>query len=72
MTTKELLLQSIQSWPDDISWDDAIDRIQFIRKIERAERDIEAGRVYSQEEIEQMYPLADGDEEDQVDGRGAA
>jgi predicted transcriptional regulator len=67
MTTKELLLQSIQSWPDDISWDDAIDRVYFIRKLERAMQDDEAGRVTPHEEVKQMFGLGASNEKARLD-----
>ncbi len=55
MLTKEKLLASIKAMPeerfDDI--DVLLERIVFLGKIERGEKDIEGGRVYSTEEAKQ-------------------
>jgi predicted transcriptional regulator len=67
MTTKELILQSIQSWPDDITMDQVIERIYFIRKLERAMRDDEAGRVTPHEEVKRMFGLVASDEKAHLD-----
>ena len=67
MNTKELLLQSIQSWPDDITMKGVIERIYFLRKLERAMRDDEAGRVTSHEEVKRMFGLDTSDEKAHLD-----
>lgn len=55
MLTKEKLLASIEAMPeerfDDI--DVLLERIVILEKIERGEKDIEEGRVYTNEEAKQ-------------------
>lgn len=55
MLTKEKLLASIEAMPeerfDDI--DVLLERIVILEKIERGEKDIEEGRVYTFEEAKQ-------------------
>jgi hypothetical protein len=50
--TKAEIIASLQRLPDDATIDDAIDRLYFIRSLEIARAQIEAGDTFTQEEIE--------------------
>jgi predicted transcriptional regulator len=55
MLTKEKLLASINAMPEE-KFDDIdvlLERIVFLDKIERGEKDIEEGKVFSTEEAKQ-------------------
>jgi hypothetical protein len=49
-TAKEIALEIIGSLPDDCTLDDIGHRLYLRRKLERAERAIDQGRVHSFEE----------------------
>lgn len=51
MSVKEQVLQAIQRLPDDISFRDVTDEIALLAAIEDAERDIEDGRLISNDEM---------------------
>ena len=54
MSVKEQILQVIQHLPDDVSVDEAIERLYLIRKIEIGIRQADAGDVMSHEEIKKQ------------------
>ena len=62
ISTKQLVLDAVQCWPDDITMDQAIERIYVIRKLERAMQDDEAGRIIPHEEVKRMFGLSGDDE----------
>ena len=51
MSVKEQVLHAINRLPDDIDYRDAADEIAFLAAVREAERDIEQGRVISNEQI---------------------
>ena len=51
MSVKEQVLQAINRLPDDIDYRDAADEIAFLAAMREAERDIEQGRLVSNEEM---------------------
>lgn len=51
MSVKEQVLQAINRLPDDIDYRDAADEIAFLAAVREAERDIERGRVISNEQM---------------------
>ena len=51
MSVKEQVLQAINRLPDDIDFRDAADEIAFLAAMRGAERDIEQGRVVTNEEM---------------------
>ncbi len=51
MSVKEQVLQAINRLPDDIDFRDAADEIAFLAAIREAERDIEQGRVVTNQEM---------------------
>ena len=51
MSVKEQVLQAIQRLPDDIDFRDVADEIALLAALQEAERDIQQGRLISQEEM---------------------
>ncbi len=51
MMTKELVLQTLQSLPDDVSIDEVIERLYVLRKIEEGLRQAAAGDVIDHEDV---------------------
>jgi hypothetical protein len=51
MSVKEQVLQAIQRLPNDINFRDVTDEIALLAAIEDAERDIEDGRLISNDEM---------------------
>jgi predicted transcriptional regulator len=51
MSAKEQVLQAITRLPDDIDFRDAADEIAFLAAMREAERDIDEGRVVTNEEM---------------------
>lgn len=44
MTSKEIAIHSIQELPDDATWDDIQERIQFVAGVRKALRELDDGR----------------------------
>lgn len=53
MTTKELIRQTLDGSPDDVSIDAFIERLYLLRKIEEGLRQAAAGDVMDHDEFEQ-------------------
>lgn len=51
MSVKEQVLDAIQRLPDDIDFRDVADEIALLAAVQEAERDIEQGRLVSNEEM---------------------
>jgi predicted transcriptional regulator len=51
MSVKEQVLQAIHRLPDDIDYRDVAEEIAFLAAIEEAERDIEEGRLVTNEQM---------------------
>ena len=51
MSVKEPVLQAINRLPNDIDYRDAADEIAFLAAVREADRDIEKGRVISNEQM---------------------
>ena len=51
MSVKEQVLQAIQRLPNDVDFRDVTDEIALLAAVQEAERDIEDGRVISNEEM---------------------
>lgn len=53
MSVKEAVLNAVREMPEEVSFDEVLEQLEILAAIRRADEDIAAGRVYSQEEIEQ-------------------
>jgi hypothetical protein len=51
MSVKEQVLQAIQRLPNDINFRDVTDEIALLAAVQEAERDIEDGRLISNDEM---------------------
>jgi predicted transcriptional regulator len=49
---KAEMITMLKALPDDLTWEDLQYHIYVRQKLERAEEDIKAGRVFSQKEVE--------------------
>jgi len=50
MSAKEAVLQAIHRLPDDVDYKEITDEIAFLAALRKAEDDIQAGRLVSNEE----------------------
>ena len=55
MTVKEQVRELVEKLPDSASWDDVLYEVYVRQKIAQGLADVEAGRTYSQEEIEREF-----------------
>ncbi|MBE2186922.1 MAG: hypothetical protein IAE99_09145 [Rhodothermales bacterium] len=51
-TIKQRVARAVEGMPDDVSYEDIIERIVFLRKIEQGLKESQAGQVVPQAEIE--------------------
>ena len=51
MSVKDQILKAIHRLPDDIDYHDAADEIAFLAAIREAERDIDQGRLITNEQM---------------------
>ena len=54
---KQRILEAVQRLPADASFEDVMERLYFIYKIEQGLADVEAGRVVSHEEVKRRFGL---------------
>lgn len=52
---KAEMIKMLDALPDDLTWEDLQYHIHVRQKVERAMADIEAGRTFSQEEVERDF-----------------
>jgi predicted transcriptional regulator len=50
-TAKQRAIKAIQILPDDSSYEDIMERLYFMQKVETGLKDVEEGRVVSHEEV---------------------
>ena len=50
-TAKQKAIEVIQSLPEDSSYDDIMEKLYFIQKVEAGLKDIEEGRTIPHEEV---------------------
>ena len=50
-TAKQNAMKVIQNLPDDSSYEDIMERLYFMQKVEAGLKDIEEGKVISHEEV---------------------
>jgi len=53
MTTKERVVQAVQSLPEDASIEDAMERLLFLAKIERGLQQANAGQTISHDQVKE-------------------
>jgi hypothetical protein len=51
MTNKQCILQMVERWPDDISYDKALYHLSVLQAIDEGLKDIEAGRTTDHDEV---------------------
>lgn len=52
---KAEMIRMLDALPDDLTWEDLQYHIYVRQKVERAMANIEAGRTFSQEEVERYF-----------------
>ncbi len=55
--TKETILAAVQAMPEPIEFNELMERLIFIEKVEEGLRQSEAGETISQEEVERRVQL---------------
>jgi len=55
ITTKQRILAALEELPDDATFDDAIERLVFLTKIEEGLAQLDAGQGVSQEEVKRRF-----------------
>jgi hypothetical protein len=55
--TKEKIIETIRTLPDDATLDDVMERLYFLSKLERGLRESEAGQTMSHEEVKKRLGL---------------
>ena len=53
MTTKEQIVQAVKELPDDASFEDAMERLLFLAKIQRGVEQAEAGQTLSHADVKE-------------------
>ena len=53
MTTKQKVIKAVQSLPEDASYEDAMERLLFLAKIEKGIQQADAGQTVSHDKIKQ-------------------
>ncbi len=54
LTMKEIVQKAMEDLPDTDTIDVAMERLYFLWKIEEGTRDLDNGRTYTTEQVEQM------------------
>lgn len=53
MTTKEKVVQAVQDLPDNASYEDAMERLLFLAKIERGIQQADSGQTIAHDQVKQ-------------------
>jgi predicted transcriptional regulator len=53
VATKQQILKAIEGLPDDVSFEDALERLYLLYKIEKGLRQADSGELISQDEARQ-------------------
>ena len=53
MSTKEEFLRAIQELPDDVGFDEAMDRLLLVHEVLRGEAQADAGQIVTHEEVKE-------------------
>ena len=63
MTNKQRILQMVERWPEDISYDRALYHVSVLKAIDEGLKDIEAGRTTDHDEVfDELERLCDEEE----------
>jgi len=54
MTTKEKVIEAVSQLPDDATYEDAMERLLFLAKIEKGLEQADAGQTLSHEQVKQQ------------------
>ena len=74
LTNKQRILQMVERWPDDISYEKALYHLSVLQAIDEGLKDIEAGRTTDHDEVfDELERLCDEEESQAalVGGRNA-
>ena len=55
MTTKELALHTIEELPEDATWDDVQERINFIAGVRKGLRELDEGKGIPHERVREEF-----------------
>ena len=55
MTTKEIALRTIEQLPEDASWEDIQERINFVAGVRKGLRELDEGKGISQEKVKEEF-----------------
>jgi len=55
MSTKEIAIHSIESLPDDASWGDIQERINFIAGVRKGLRELDEGKALPHEKVKEEF-----------------
>ena len=56
-SVKEQVKELVDQLPEDVSWDEVLDKVRVRRLIEKGLRDAQAGRTTSLEDVRQQFGL---------------
>jgi predicted transcriptional regulator len=55
MTSKEIALKTIERLPEDVSWEDIQERINFVAAIRKGLRELDEGKGISHDKVRQEF-----------------
>jgi len=55
MTSKKIALKSIQALPEDATWEDIQERINFVAGVRRGLRELDEGKGIPHEEVREEF-----------------
>lgn len=55
MTRKQLAIQTLQGLPDDATWDDIQERINFVAGVRKGLRELDDGKGIPHEQIKEEF-----------------
>ena len=55
MTTKEIAIRSIQELPEDATWEDIRERINFVAGVRRGLRELDEGKGIPHEKVREEF-----------------
>lgn len=55
MTTKQIVIQTIQELPDDATWDDIQERIRFVAGVCKGLRELDEGKAIPHDRVREEF-----------------